>query len=189
MMVRSLAAHCYGMKDIRWSLLDVNVHSTMNANAINNTLTTLFSELVDGAPRDPSYMLNTGDIGLLGSLGKLSAADASRTQASGASIAAHVDHLRYGLALMNAWQSGVDNPWLGADWTASWRITTVSDQAWQQLRAALRDEVQRWLAAMGVAREFNQTQLTYMMASIAHLAYHLGAIRQIDRSTRGPVAT
>jgi hypothetical protein len=161
----------------------------MNANAINNTLTTLFSELVDGAPRDPSYMLNTGDIGLLGSLGKLSAADASRTQAGGASIAAHVDHLRYGLVLMNAWQSGIDNPWLGADWTASWRITTVSDQAWQQLRAALRDEVQRWLAAMGVAREFNQTQLTYMMASIAHLAYHLGAIRQIDRSTRGPVAT
>ena len=25
-----------------------------------------------------------------------------------------------------------------------------------------------------------------MDASIAHLAYHLGAIRQMDRSTRGP---
>jgi hypothetical protein len=25
-----------------------------------------------------------------------------------------------------------------------------------------------------------------MMASVAHLAYHLGAIRQIDKSARGP---
>jgi hypothetical protein len=25
-----------------------------------------------------------------------------------------------------------------------------------------------------------------MISSIAHLAYHLGAIRQIDKSTRGP---
>jgi len=27
---------------------------------------------------------------------------------------------------------------------------------------------------------------TGMLASIAHLAYHLGAIRQISKSTRGP---
>jgi hypothetical protein len=25
-----------------------------------------------------------------------------------------------------------------------------------------------------------------MIGSVAHLAYHLGAIRQIDKSTRGP---
>jgi ribosomal protein S15P/S13E len=161
----------------------------MHTNEINNALTTLFGELVDGAPRDPSYMLNTGDIGLLGSLGRLSAADASQTHAGGASIAAHVDHLRYGLSLMNAWRSGVDNPWLGADWTASWRITSVSDREWQQMRAALRDETHRWQSAMGAARELNETQLTYMIANIAHLAYHVGAIRQIDRSTRGPLAT
>jgi hypothetical protein len=160
----------------------------MTSTEINKTLTTLFSELVDGAPRDPSYMLNTGDIGLLGSLGKLSAAEASRTHSGGASIAAHVDHVRYGLGLMNAWRAGVENPWLGADWTASWRVTTVSDHEWQQLRAALRDETHRWLVAMGAAREFDETQLTYMIASIAHLAYHLGAIRQIDRSSRGPTA-
>ena len=27
---------------------------------------------------------------------------------------------------------------------------------------------------------------TDMIGSVAHLAYHLGAIRQIDRATRGP---
>jgi len=29
-------------------------------------------------------------------------------------------------------------------------------------------------------------ELTGMIASIAHLAYHLGAIRQITRDARGP---
>ena len=159
----------------------------MTNTDISATLATLFRELVDGVPRDPSYMLNTGDVGLLGSLEKVSAADASRS-AGGAPIAAHVDHLRYGLSLMNQWKAGVKNPWAGADWTASWRVTKVSEPEWQRLREALRQETHRWLNVLGTAREMDTTQLTYMMASIAHLAYHVGAIRQIDRSARGPTA-
>jgi len=160
----------------------------MDAAEISKTLATLFRELVDGVPRDPSYMLNTGDVGLHGSLEKLSAEDASRTSLGGASIAAHVDHLRYGLALMNQWKSGVKNPWAGADWTQSWKISAVTDAEWDRLRRELHSETQRWLESLAVAREHDQTQLTYMIASIAHLAYHLGAVRQINRDTRGPSA-
>ena len=160
----------------------------MNSDQIATTLATLFRELIDGVPRDPSYMLNTGDVGLHGSLEKLSAEDASRTSLGGASIAAHVDHLRYGLALMNHWQSGVKNPWASADWTASWKIRAVTDAEWNRLRHELRSETQRWLDALGAARPTDETQLTYMIASIAHLAYHVGAVRQIDKGTRGPTA-
>jgi hypothetical protein len=160
----------------------------MNDSVISQTLTILLRELVDGAPRDPSYMLNTGDVGLLGSLERLSAADASRSSDGGASIAGHAEHLRYGLALMNQWRAGVANPWAGADWTVAWRTTTVDGRAWQQLRAALGDESHRWLAAIGSPRELDTTALTYMVASIAHLAYHVGAIRQIGRGARGPAA-
>ena len=160
----------------------------MNTAEISTTLATLFRELVDGVPRDPSYMLNTGDVGLHGSLGKLSAAEASRTSAGGASIAAHVDHLRYGLALMNQWKSGVKNPWANADWTASWKISTVTDAEWNRLRQELQRETHQWLDSLGAARSMDETQLTYMIASIAHLAYHLGAVRQIDRSMGGPSA-
>jgi hypothetical protein len=35
----------------------------------------------------------------------------------------------------------------------------------------------------------SQLELNGVVASIAHLAYHLGAIRQIDRSTHGPKAS
>lgn len=160
----------------------------MHDTSIAATLATLFRELIDGAPRQPSYMLNTGDAGLLASLDKISPTDASHVHAGGASIAAHVDHLRYGIALMNAWRSGVENPWSNADWTISWRKTSVSENEWKQLRAALREETHRWLDTLGTARGLDETQLIYMMASIAHLAYHLGAIRQMDRVIRGPSA-
>ena len=160
----------------------------MDITQISSTLATLFRELVDGVPRDPSYMLNTGDIGLHGSLEKLSAEDASRTSLGGASIAAHVDHLRYGLALMNQWKAGVKNPWASADWTQSWKISAVTDAEWDGLRRELRNETRRWLDSLASARSMDETQLTYMIASIAHLAYHLGAVRQIDRGTRGPTA-
>jgi hypothetical protein len=160
----------------------------MDSTQIATTLATLFRELIDGVPREPSYMLNTGDVGLLGSIEKLSADDASRTSLGGASIAAHVDHLRYGLALMNQWKSGVKNPWAGADWTASWKISRVTDAEWDRLRRELKTETHQWLDALGAARAMDETQLTYMIASIAHLAYHVGAVRQIDRAARGPTA-
>jgi hypothetical protein len=87
---------------------------------------------------------------------------------------------------MNRWAGGEPNPFATADWTAAWRTTHVSDAEWAKLRADLRDEAHRWLAALGTPREVDDVALNGMIGSIAHLAYHLGAIRQIDQSTRGP---
>ena len=41
---------------------------------------------------------------------------------------------------------------------------------------------------MKAPRTPTQVELNGMVASVAHLAYHLGAIRQIDAATRGPTA-
>jgi hypothetical protein len=157
----------------------------MNTREIADTLTTLLGELVDGPPPDAAYMLNRGDDGLLRSLDKLTAGDASGASDGGASIAAHVDHLRYGLSLMNRW-SGGQNPFDSADWAASWRIGPVSDAEWQRLRNELREEAHRWMDALRPARDVNRLELNGIVDSIAHIAYHLGAIRQIDRRARGP---
>jgi hypothetical protein len=157
----------------------------MNTRDIANTLGTLLAELLDGASKDGGYMLNSGDEGLLRSLEKLSAADASAPTPTGSSIAAHVDHLRYGISLMNRRTQG-ENPFEGADWSASWRKTTVSEPEWQQRLAELRAEATRWLDAVREPREVDEIELNGMIGSIAHLAYHLGAIRQINQSARGP---
>jgi hypothetical protein len=157
----------------------------MNTHDIAATLATLLGELVDGPSGKAAYMLNRGDAGLLRSLGTLTARQASATSHGGASIAAHVDHVRYGLSLMNRWTPD-HNPFATADWAASWRIGEVSDAEWQRLRDELRQEARRWIEALGRARDVKRVELNGMVGSIAHVAYHLGAIRQIDARTRGP---
>ncbi len=160
----------------------------MDTRTLSESLVTLFSELVDGAPPDRGcYMLNRGDPGMLASLDRLPAAAASTLIAGGSSIAAHVDHVRYGLSLLNQWRLG-NNPFATADWTASWRRTHVTDAEWRELRAALRDEARRWMDALRTPPEMSVVELSGVIGSIAHLAYHLGAIRQMDRSIRGPSA-
>ena len=157
----------------------------MNTGELSNTLTTLFSELVNGAPKDGAYMLNGGDEGLLRSLDKLSAHAASAPTPTGSTIAAHVDHLRYGLSLMNRW-SGGENPFANADWSTSWKKTMVSDEEWKTRRTELRTETARWLEALRTPRDVEPIELNGIVGSIAHLAYHLGAIRQINQAARGP---
>jgi hypothetical protein len=99
-----------------------------------------------------------------------------------------VDHICYGLDLMNRWSDGDPNPWADADWAASWRRTTVTEEEWNGLRQRLRAAARKWQTALATPREFAPIELNGVVASIAHLAYHLGAIRQIDRSIQGPKA-
>jgi hypothetical protein len=151
------------------------------------SLARLFSELVDGAnvPAD-AFILNSGDVGLLRSLDRLSAEDASRSANGGATIAAHAEHLRYGLSLMNRWAREGGNPFADATWDEAWKISVVDGPRWEQIRDGLRDETGSWLKVLNTPRDLTRLELTGMISSLAHLAYHLGAIRQIGKETRGP---
>jgi len=133
----------------------------MNSGPWTTVLPALFRELVLGSP-DPhtnTAMLNQGDQGLLASLDRISAAAASATSDGGASIAAHVDHLRYGMSLLNGRAAGRPLSAQAIDFTASWRRTVVTE-----------------------------AEARWFVGTVPHLAYHMGAIRQIDRATRGPTA-
>lgn len=159
----------------------------MNTAELSQTLTTLYSELVTGAGIPAgAFILNSGDIGLLRSLEKLSAADASRSSLGGATIAAHARHLAYGVALMNQWARDGGNPFADARWDEAWKTSTVDAKEWSGIRRELEEETTEWLGHLAKPRDVMPVELHGMVASIAHLAYHLGAIRQIDRTTRGP---
>jgi hypothetical protein len=159
------------------------------SNILHRSLDTLFRELLDGPDASAAWMLNGGDAGLLRSLDKLTASAASAVPADGgASIAAHVDHLRYGLSLMNRWRDGERDPWSTADWTESWNRPVVSEEEWSALRKALGAQARSWLEALRTPRDYTEFELNGVIASVAHLAYHFGAIRQIDRTLRGPEA-
>jgi len=159
----------------------------MNTTEMAPALARLFSELVDGASGPAgAFILNSGDAGLLRSLDKLSAAEASRSANDGATIAAHAQHVRYGLSLMNRWATEGGDPFADATWDAAWKTSEVDAPKWNEIRNGLRDEAHRWLIALGSPRDVSDVEFTGMMASVAHLAYHLGAIRQISKQGRGP---
>jgi hypothetical protein len=162
------------------------VTDTTNFSAV---LLTLFNELVHGSrdPRDRTYVLNQGDAGLLASLDRLPAAAAS-LERGGPSIAAHVDHLRYGLSLLNRWATGTLPSRGDMDWTVSWRKNVVSDIEWRNLRDELRREADAWAGVLRTPRDVSDVEAGWLAGSVAHLAYHIGAIRQIDRAARGPTA-
>ena len=156
--------------------------------SLGDSLALLFSELTNG-PKGACYILNSGDQGLLKALDSLSAAAASTVpRQGGASIAAHVDHVVYGLNLMNRWVAGEEDPFTGADWAASWTRNSVNTEEWAALRDQFRIEAHRWQQSLSLARDLEGVELNGAISSIAHLAYHFGAIRQIDRSIRGPSA-
>ena len=149
------------------------------------SLATLLRELAHGAAPTNGYVLNKGDAGLLASLGRLTAEEASAAAHGGATIAAHVAHVTYGLSLMNRWRAG-ENPFESADWSLAWKIGAVSDAEWARLRGELRKEVDGQLSAFAIPRELTAIELNGVIAEVAHVAYHMGAIRQIQAHARGP---
>ena len=157
----------------------------MRTDELTGTLENLFGELMHGVSGKGGFMLNVGDRGLLRSLERLSASDASAPTRTGSSIAAHVAHVGYGLSLLNRWSRG-ENPFSDANWSAAWKKTTVTEPEWEALRIQLRDEAAKWLIVLRTPREVQGIELSGMIGSIAHLAYHVGAIRQINSNARGP---
>jgi len=131
-------------------------------------------------------MLNSGDVGLLRSLEALSAHQASRTSNEGATVAAHTQHIRLGLSLMNRWASEGQNPFADPTWDDAWNIGAVDSAAWHEIKARLSVQARRWRKVLKSPRDVTQVEMAGMIASLAHVAYHLGAIRQIANKTRGP---
>jgi DinB family protein len=143
-------------------------------------LSKLLVEIFDGPPGNEAYLLNPGDAGLLRQLESVSAEAASRRPMPGkTTIAAHVDHIHYGLTLLNRWAAGEANPFATADWEASWRRTAVTGEQWRRLRDELRREVEAWRKHVAARSAWDDLSAAGALASAAHTAYHLGAIRQI----------
>jgi hypothetical protein len=154
-------------------------------NAVDATfhraLSKVLAEIFEGhPPGEEGYLLNPGDPGLLRQLDAIDAHTASTRNVPGrTTIAAHVDHVNYGLALLNRWAKGEANPWADADWNASWQRGVVSEGQWQTLRETLRREYFEWRDAVAARNSWDDVTAAGAISSAAHTAYHLGAIRQI----------
>ena len=154
---------------------------------LHRALSKLLTEIFDGPPGREAFILNPGDPGLLGQLDQVTASEASARPMPGkTTIAAHADHVRYGLELLNRWIAGEENPWADADWNASWQRTTVTDDGWQKLRDNLRRAAQTWQRAVEQRTDWDDLAAAGSLSSLAHTAYHLGAIRQLLAAQSSP---
>lgn len=153
---------------------------TTSDSIFQRALVNILTEVFDGPPGKEAYLLNPGDPGLLRWLDTIDARGASARPMPGkTTIAAHVDHVHFGLSLLNRWASGEKKPWADADWNASWRRTAVTDEEWQSLRDLLRREIEQWRSVVAARSNWDDLSAAAALSSAAHTAYHLGAIRQI----------
>ncbi len=143
----------------------------------------LLTEIFDGPPGAEAYILNPGDSGLHRQVQTISASMASAQPIPRKpSIAAHVDHIHYGLSLLTRWLSGEENPWANADWNGSWKRNSVTEEQWNTLREKLHKEAGAWQKGVAVRVQWDEARAADALSTIAHTAYHLGAIRQIIAS-------
>jgi hypothetical protein len=122
-----------------------------------------------------------GGTSLFETLSSVSAEEASiPITASGTSIAAQVDHIRFYLEANRDYIRGVDRGKI--DWKQSWRDNEVSPEEWQQLIVNLREERDRFVELLNNFEDWTkQGNLLDTISAAVHSAYHLGAIRQILR--------
>ncbi len=164
--------------------------STIDAAVLTKAALTLYDEGYSG-PVDPKgtwFVDNEPDCGFLGTIEKLSAAQASRPASAGDSltVASHAAHLRFSLGLANRAARG-ENAYGGADWAKSWSPRSVSEGEWKALVSELRAE---YLALRGVIEKGDfwgdEGILTGTLGLLCHGAWHLGAIRQALGLVKAP---
>ena len=114
--------------------------------------------------------------GLFATLDRLSAAQASAPTALGTSVAAHTAHLAYHLEVSIRWANGERGPF---DWKGSFNPAAVDESEWKARRARVRAAYDAFAARCRTVTDWNEDEAGGLAASVAHLTYHLGAIRQI----------
>jgi hypothetical protein len=132
-------------------------------------------EALEGSPERWSYFTDSGQKGgFFGTLTPLTAADASLPLA-GTSIAAHVHHVAWGMDATAAWIRGDRK---ARDWKESWKITSVNEEAWTRLVGELRRQYDHLRQTIQSHALDGEEAFGGALGALAHLAYHLGAVRQ-----------
>lgn len=153
---------------------------TTNDSLEIRALSTLLRETLLRADHQYAYLLNPDDPGFVETLKPLSAQTASTPPGPGRkSIAAHANHVLYGIELANRALGGEEGVYETADWDAAWKLESVSPDQWQDLVERLEQHSTLLLEQVRQPRDWSEIMLTGTFAIAAHTAYHLGAIRQM----------
>ncbi len=114
--------------------------------------------------------------GVISAIQNLNAEQASRTLLPGyTTIAAHAEHIRVSLNYVRRTFAGEK---LNVEW---WPLQTVDAAQWAELKQQLQAEYEATIAFIKAKSFWHEEDLTQMLDSMAHIAYHAGAIRQLTK--------
>ncbi len=149
-------------------------------NDFKAPLAQLLGEAFGALDTDSGYFMDNGSDGLLGVLSQIDAALASAArQPEHATIASHSAHVLYLIDLFIAYDNG-ERP--RADWAAAWQQRTVTAAEWAQLRADLRARYEDIIQRLHARSDWAGQVAGAWMMLLAHVAYHVGEIRQMKTS-------
>ena len=140
-------------------------------------VTRMLREAFEGPPGPWTYFTEAGPgHGFFATLDAMTAAEASRAGGSSQStIAGHVRHISASLALTARRLRGEAG---SRDRSQSWTVHRVDDTEWTAVVAELRNAYQDLRMAVEMRSVWDEDAVGEAFGSIAHVAYHLGAIRQ-----------
>lgn len=149
---------------------------------MTDQLLAVLLEGFEGPAPKRNYFLDSGpDAGLRRTLAALSAEEASQPW-GGNSVAAHAKHLLFSF---NAFASFIAGDRTKADWNESWNVSTVDDATWAQLQEDLATAYESLRGAIETHASTSAPAAGGAVGAVAHLAYHIGAIRQKIVALRG----
>ncbi|BDP40306.1 hypothetical protein DAETH_02750 [Deinococcus aetherius] len=139
------------------------------------------TSFLDGTKADGS-----GNHGLLATLAALTAAQASR-DIHGSTVAGHARHTAFHIEVIVRWERDGDRgPF---DWKGSFHPGQVNGEEWEALRGRVRtayDELVAF-ARTQAEKEPDGDATGGLTGAGAHVAYHLGSIRQMVKAVGGGV--
>jgi hypothetical protein len=139
-------------------------------------LKNLLQEGIQGPQKEWSYFTDPGSNGFLGTTGELNSTSASKTSGpNDNSVASHTWHLCFALNATSDWIQGKKS---SHEWEKSWRIQKVNDRDWSELQSKLRQEYEEFYHLIETVDLSDEKVIGGVIGTIAHIAYHLGAIRQ-----------
>lgn len=146
-----------------------------------SNLRALLVETVEGPPGESAHYTEPGS-GLLQTLDGVTAIEASTPfPASGVTIAAQAEHLRFYLDAVGQFLVGNAAK---VDWDLSWKTTTVNDDAWDALRTRIRTTHVAVLELIDGVDDWGDDEVSDTLSILAHTAYHTGVIRLMVKGIR-----
>lgn len=147
----------------------------------NEGILSLLSETFEGPVGNESWFTESKPgSGLFGTIDSLSAEEAS-VLVEGVTIAAHTDHTRYHLWAYNQLLEGKKQDF---NWYESWKIGVVTKDEWEQIKKELHREYMKITDRISKEQNVNSSSANILLGTLAHAAYHLGAIRQMVKGVK-----